>query len=305
MEGRAAALGAGTVLNALATGTGAAFGVDVETRAAVELDPDAADVAGTIAEDPTARHRADRAVRRARDRPAGATARGGSVRTDSDVPLAAGLKSSSAAANATVLATCDALGLTVGSDRERSGDESDADRATVTRLEACRLGVQAAREAGVTVTGAFDDATASMLGGVTLTDNREDELRRREPVDWDVIVWTPPERVYSADADVARCEAVAPMADLVADLAVDGRYAEAMTVNGLAFSAALGFDADPAVEAMPHATGVSLSGTGPSVVAVADPSDPDADLDAVADAWSDRPGELLRTTTRNDGATVE
>jgi len=304
MEGRAAALGAGTVLNALATGTGAAFGVDVETRAAVELDPDAADVAGTIAEDPTAdTELIERCVALATDR--WGNGEGGTVRTDSDVPLAAGLKSSSAAANATVLATCDALGLTVGSDRERSGDESDADRATVTRLEACRLGVQAAREAGVTVTGAFDDATASMLGGVTLTDNREDELRRREPVDWDVIVWTPPERVYSADADVARCEAVAPMADLVADLAVDGRYAEAMTVNGLAFSAALGFDADPAVEAMPHATGVSLSGTGPSVVAVADPSDPDADLDAVADAWSDRPGELLRTTTRNDGATVE
>jgi len=74
-----------------------------------------------------------------------------------------------------------------------------------------------------------------------------------------------------------------------------------MTVNGLAFSAALGFDADPAVEAMPHATGVSLSGTGPSVVAVADPDDPETDLDAVADAWSNRPGTLRRTTTRNDG----
>jgi len=38
MEGRAAALGAGTVLNALATGTGAAFGIDVETRATVTLN---------------------------------------------------------------------------------------------------------------------------------------------------------------------------------------------------------------------------------------------------------------------------
>jgi len=144
-----------------------------------------------------------------------------------------------------------------------------------------------------------------MLGGVTVTDNDADELRSRETVDWDVLVWTPPERAYSADADVTRCEAVAPMADLVADLALDGRYAEAMTVNGLAFSAALGFDADPAVEAMPHATGVSLSGTGPSVVAVADPDDPETDLDAVADAWSNRPGTLRRTTTRNDGAAVE
>jgi shikimate kinase len=296
MEGRAAALGAGTVLNALATGTGAAFGIDVETRATVALDPDADDVAGAIAEAPAADTALiERCV-------ALATARwgdgeGGTVRTDSDVPLAAGLKSSSAAANATVLATCDALGLRVGDD--------PADPAVdVTRIEACRLGVRAARDAGVTVTGAFDDATASMLGGVTVTDNGADELRSREPVDWEVLVWTPPERAYSADADVARCEAVAPTADLVAELALDGRYAEAMTVNGLAFSAALGFDADPAVEAMPHATAVSLSGTGPSVVAVADPDDPETDLDAVADAWGDRPGALRRTTTSNDGAAV-
>ncbi|WP_434521604.1 shikimate kinase [Halorubrum sp. AS12] len=297
MEGRAAALGAGTVLNALATGTGAAFGIDVETRATVELDPAADDVAGEIAEDADAdTDLIERCVALATER--WGDGEGGTVRTDSDVPLAAGLKSSSAAANATVLATCDALGLAVGDDR----DDPAVD---VTRLAACRLGVRAAREAGVTVTGAFDDATASMLGGVTVTDNDADELRVRETVDWDVLVWTPAERAYSADADVARCQAVAPMADLVADLALDGRYGEAMTVNGLAFSAALGFDADPAVEAMPHATAVSLSGTGPSVVAVAAPDDPETDLDAVADAWGDRPGTLRRTTTRNDGAAVE
>ncbi|OYR61275.1 shikimate kinase [Halorubrum ezzemoulense] len=319
MEGRAAALGAGTVLNALATGTGAAFGIDVETRAAVDLDPAADGVAGEIAEDPDAdTDLIERCVSLATDR--WGDDEGGTVRTDSDVPLAAGLKSSSAAANATVLATCDALGLVVGDGGRASGDavgddgrasddavgdDPDDPAVDVTRLEACRLGVRAAREVGVTVTGAFDDATASMLGGVTVTDNDADELRARETVDWDVLVWTPPERAYSADADVARCEAVAPMADLVTDLVLDGRYGEAMTVNGLAFSAALGFDADPAVEAMPHATAVSLSGTGPSVVAVADPADPETDLDAVADAWADRPGTLRRTTTRADGATVE
>ncbi|MFW5938577.1 MAG: shikimate kinase [Halanaeroarchaeum sp.] len=303
MEGRAAALGAGTVLNALATGTGAAFGIDVETRASVALDPAAEGVDGTIAEDPDAdTELVERCVALATER--WGDGEGGTVRTDSDVPLAAGLKSSSAAANATVLATCDALGLTVGDEADGVTDDADP-TVDVTRLEACRLGVRAARAAGVTVTGAFDDATASMLGGVTVTDNDADDLRSREEVDWDVLVWTPPERAYSADADVARCEAVAPMADLVADLALDGRYAEAMTVNGLAFSAALGFDADPAVEAMPHATGVSLSGTGPSVVAVEDPTDPETDLDAVADAWSDRPGTLRRTTARNDGAAVE
>ena len=297
MEGRATALGAGTVLNALATGTGSAFGLDIETRAAVELDADTDAVTGTIAEEPDGDTALiERCVSLVTDR--WGEGEGGLVRTESDVPLAAGLKSSSAAANATVLATCAALELTVGDD---PGDPA----VDVTRLAACRLGVRAARETGVTVTGAFDDATASMLGGVCLTDNDTDELRSRSAVEWDALVWTPPARAFSADADVGRCAAVAPMADLVADLAAAGRYTEAMTVNGLAFSAALGFDTDPTVEAMPHASGVSLSGTGPSVVAVAADEDPTADLDAVADRWGDRPGTLRQTTTRTDGATID
>ncbi|MFB6234727.1 MAG: shikimate kinase [Halopenitus sp.] len=296
MEGRAAALGAGTILNALATGTGSAFAIDVETRATVELAADREDVHGEIAE------ATDAETALIEECVSLATARwgegeGGTVRTDSDVPLAAGLKSSSAAANATVLATCDALGLTVG-------DDPQDPTVDLTRLEACRLGVEAARNAGVTVTGAFDDATASMLGGLTVTNNDEDELRYRDERSWDVLVWTPPERAYSADADVERCENVAPMAELVADLALDGEYATAMTVNGLAFSAALGFSAAPTVEAMPHVNGVSLSGTGPSVVAVAEPTDPAPDLDRVETLWDARPGVVRRTTTRTDGATI-
>jgi shikimate kinase len=283
MHGRAVALGAGTILNALSTGVGSAFAIDAETTATVELD-DSESVRGSVAEDADADTRlVERCVELAVERYAAAD-HGGTVRTESDVPMAAGLKSSSAAANATVLATADALG-------------ADPDR-----TEACRLGVRAARDVGVTVTGAFDDASASMLGGATVTDNDADELLARDPVEWDVLVWTPDERAYSADADVDACANVAPMAELVAELALDGRYGEAMTVNGLAFSAALGFPTDPAVEAMPHAAGVSLSGTGPSVVAVAEPGD--SSLERVRDLWAERDGTTWLTTTRNDGAYV-
>ncbi|MFD1686817.1 shikimate kinase [Halobellus litoreus] len=284
MHGHAVALGAGTVLNALSTGTGSAFAIDAETAATVELDDSDAvtgEIAGTVDADTRL---IERCVELAVERYGGGDApSGGSVRTESDVPMAAGLKSSSAAANATVLATADAL-------------DADPDR-----LEACRLGVEAARDVGVTVTGAFDDASASMLGGVTVTDNDADEMLARDEVSWDVLVWTPEERAYSADADVERCANVASMAELVADLALDGRYAEAMTVNGLAFSAALGFSPDPAIEAMPHVAGVSLSGTGPSVVAVGDSEG----LDRVQVRWDERSGRTWRTTTRNDGARIQ
>ena len=290
MDGHAAAPGAGTVLNALATGRGAAFALDFETAAHVELD-ESGEIEGAIDGQPDAdteliERCVSLAVEEWDDDPAATAdvdsdAVGGTVRTESEVPTAAGLKSSSAAANAAVLATADALGLAGIVDHEA----------------ACRIGVQAAREAGVTVTGAFDDASASMLGGLTVTDNTADELLAREEVDWAALVWTPPERAYSADADAERCERVAPMAELVEELALDGEYGTAMTLNGLAFSAALGFSADPAVEAMPHVEGVSLSGTGPSVVAVGDPEG----LEAVEERWRERPGETLRTETRATG----
>ena len=300
MDGVATAPGAGTVLNALATGQGSAFAIDVETTATVELSADAETVTGSVANAPDADTRLiERCVERVVDR--FGDGEGGTVVTDSEVPMAAGLKSSSAAANATVLATLDALGVDVVGDAA-AGDTDDAAAGdAITKPDACRIGVAAARDVGVTITGAFDDAAASMLGGVVVTDNTEDALLARETREWDVLVWTPPERAYSADADVDRCENVAEMADLVAELALDGRFGEAMTVNGLAYSAALEFDTDPAVEAMPHCHGVSLSGTGPSVVAVGEA----ASLAPVRELWVERDGTLIETTTRPTGASIQ
>jgi shikimate kinase len=286
MDGRAEAPAAGTVLCALANGYGSAFAIDEYVTASVSLDGSSADTApGGVAGDVAGAPEADtalieRCVELATTQYG--DGQGGTVTTESDVPMASGLKSSSAAANATVLATLDALGVV-----------QDVDR-----VDACRLGVQAARDVGVTVTGAFDDASASMLGGVTVTDNTEDELLARAAVDWDVLVWTPPEQSFSADADVSRARRVAPVADLVRELALDGRYEPAMTVNGFAFTAALDHPTAPMLDALPDADGVTLSGTGPSYVAVGDP----AALGAVRDRWNDRPGDTLMTTTQTGGA---
>ena len=282
--GRAAAPGAGTVVNALATGRGSAFALDFETVATVELDPQASSVTGEIAGQPDGDTTlVETCVRRVVE--GYGDGQGGRVRTESAVPTAAGLKSSSAAANATVLATLAALEVPVGPDG-------------VDRLDACRLGVEAAREAGVTVTGAFDDASASMLGGVTITDNTDDSLLAHESFSHDAVVWTPPERAYSADTSVERCERVAPMARLAIELARDGRYGEAMTVNGLAYAATLGYPVEPAAESMAHVTGVSLSGTGPSVVAVG------GDTTRVAELWAERPGTVRQPAARDEGARV-
>jgi shikimate kinase len=275
-HGRAEAPAAGTVLNALATGTGSAFAIDRYVRAEVTLDGSDT-VEGRVAGDPDADTAlVERCVELAVER--FGDGEGGTVETESEVPMASGLKSSSAAANATVLAALDAL---------------DAD---LDRVDAARLGVRAARETGVTVTGAFDDASASMLGGLTVTDNDEDALLAREEPAWTVLVYTPPERAFSADADTERCARVAPVAEHVADLALDGRYELAMTINGFAYCAALSCSPDPAVAALPAAAGVSLSGTGPSYVAVGER----AALETID--WHDYDGDTWLTTTQTDGA---
>jgi shikimate kinase len=283
MHGTATAPAAGTVLNALANGRGSAFAIDMYTTATVALTDDPG-VEGSVAGVADADTRLiEGCVTRVTEQ--FGDSQGGRVRTESEVPMAAGLKSSSAAANATVLATLDALGAA----------------GAVSREQAARIGVSVAREVGVTATGAFDDASASMLGGVTVTDNEDDELLDRATPDWDVLVWTPPGRAYSADADVAACERVADVANLVEDLALGGAYTRAMTVNGLAFCAALGFSPEPIVEALPDAAGVSLSGTGPSFTAVGDAEN----LRAVRERWRAREGDLQMTRTQTGGARTD
>lgn len=281
MNGRATAPAAGTILNALATETGSAFAIDAETTATVELT-ETGPITGEVEDAPDADTQLiERCVELLVDQYG--NNEGATVRTTSEIPMAAGLKSSSAAANATVLATLDAL---------------DVEDTTCPREDAARIGVRAARDVGVTVTGAFDDASASMLGGLTVTDNSHDEILKRDEIEWDVLVWTPNEQAFSADADVSRCEQIAPMADLVADLAMDGEYGRAMTVNGLAFCAALDFPTNPLVAAMPHVDGVSLSGTGPSVTAVGNR----ATLEQVQTIWNTYDGNTWLTTTQTEGA---
>ena len=285
MEGRARAPGAGTILNALATRRGCAFAIELYTTATVRLSRNEPITGHIDGESDADTSLIETCVERTIQRYGSDTSLGGQVRTESEIPMAGGLKSSSAAANATVLATLAALG--------REPSEIDL-------IEATRIGVDAAREAGVTVTGAFDDASASMLGGITVTDNESDELLVSDSFDRHVVIHTPPERAYSADADLSRCERISPVAETVEALARDGQYGRAMMINGFAYSAALGFDADRMMEALPAVDGVSLSGTGPSTVAVGTKQQ----IDAVADTWAAAPGTVRTTTTTNTGGYI-
>jgi shikimate kinase len=277
LRGFATACGAATVLNAVSTWKGCAFGINLKTSAEVKLDRSGCVRGDVPSVDTTLIEKCAERVLQHFGCDYGAV-----VRTWSEIPVASGLKSSSTAANAVVLATLDAL-----------GEEMDL-------VDAAKLGVAAARVAGVTITGALDDALASMLGGVVVTDNREMKLLKREEIDSAVMLLVPNKQAFSKDTNIKRSRAIAPLADLAFELAMQGDYRRAMTLNGFAYCAALGLSAEPQLRALEAgASGVSLSGTGPAYAAMTT-VDGIASLEA---AWSDLGGRIINTRTNNRSAT--
>ena len=55
-------------------------------------------------------------------------------------------------------------------------------------LDVLNLSVEASKKSNVTITGAFDDAAASLLGGLVVTDNTNNELLSRNVIDNDLSI---------------------------------------------------------------------------------------------------------------------
>lgn len=251
MRGKGLSHGAGTIVNAIANGRGAAFGVDLRTEAEVELDSSGIIDVRIEGFEGEGTELAERCVRNVLERVAKREGYGAKVTTRSQIPISRGLKSSSAAANAIVLATLDALDI-----------ELDL-------IKAIKIGTKSAIEARVSVTGAFDDACASMLGGVVLTDNRTEKVLKRDrlPEGLKVVMHVPGFQVRKGALPLERFRATAPAAQAAFERAKRGEYKEAMVINSLACTSALGLSMDPTYKALAAgAFAAGLSGTGPATV---------------------------------------
>jgi shikimate kinase len=282
LKGNAYALGAGTVVGAIATWRGVAFGVGLGAFADVELSSDASVINGTIEGMPNADTTLiEKSVSYVLKH--FGVEMGGTVTTRSEVPLASGLKSSSAAANASVLATLAAI-----------DEELDS-------FEAIKIGVRAALDAGVTITGALDDACASFYGGFVVTDNKEMKLLKQTEQEYDVMIFAPDARSFSSKTNVSRSRLIAPWVDIAYELSMKGEYEKAMTQNGFLYCSALGYDTEFLLRALEIGVkGVTLSGTGPSYVALVN----EQQAEELENAWNDCgiSGNVIKTKVDNKGA---
>lgn len=245
MTGHGTAYGAVSILNATATGIGCALAVDGGASATWSPRRD-----GGIHLKGGPDDRLVRAV-------AAQFNVGGDVAVTCVMPPARGLKTSSSVAAALVRAA------------------ADATQASLPARDVEQRAVDASRQAGVTLTGAYDDQVATVRGGCHLTDNATSTLLAAVAVaPWHVAIWVPAASIAKAqvrglDATAAQRGARQAEAHVRA-----GDIPTAMTANGRTFhalyaAAGLPVNDDPARVALAAgALGAGLSGTGPAVAAL-------------------------------------
>ncbi|MEM3647589.1 MAG: shikimate kinase [Thermoproteota archaeon] len=280
---RAIVHGAVSIVNAMANGLGAALGVGLKVEASCRLVNEPVFKIysdgrllkpGNLLEKVCSLIFRDHGVEH-----------GCTINVSSEIPAKKGLKSSSAVSSAVALACL----------KEICGE--------VDLLKAAEYSAEASIQAGVSITGAFDDASACLLGGITITNNFERKLIARRTVEDSlrVLILVPPGGMLSGSIDTTLFKPVELLMRLAHKLALEGEEWTAMTLNGLAVSAALGISSKPALEAIrAGAISAGVSGKGPAIAAVAKPEV----AGRVREALS-RFGRVIETSVWNENARVE
>jgi shikimate kinase len=287
MEGRACAYGAASIANAIATGKGAAFGITLKTEARVRLNESGkytGRIQGLPGEDTLL---IELCAKKVLER--FGLAQGADIETVSDIPVASGLKSSSTAANAVVLAAYSAAR------KEKKGIR-------LTDRELLDIAIDAALEAKVTITGAYDDAAASYYGGYVISDNAKRKIIKKGPMDksLNVVLFVPKERSYTAKVDVEKIRLLKEPALLAWKEARSGSRYTALTANGLIYSAALGCDTRIPMAALgAGAIASGISGKGPSVIALTK-----GDPEKIVSSWKEFSGRIIKCGINNTKAAI-
>jgi len=278
MKGVGVAYGAVSVLNAIPTGIGGAVGLDIELSAEVEVLNELKYSGTSIVagEELPIHGGALRAVAEVAGEVLGYVP-GLRAFVVSEVPVGVGLKSSSALINALILALMYAHGIDLGAEK------------------VALMASRASKIAGLTITGALDDHTASLSRGVFITDNLRGRIIRRLRIpSYYAVIHVPTRKnpINSVDAGVFK--RFRRFYSAAAQAAMMGDWLSAMRVNGLLTALAVGVELEPLVRVLklPDVLAAGVTGKGPAMFALTH------DPGHVAEVWEGMRGYVIVTKVR-------
>ncbi len=264
---RSKAYAAGTIVNALAVGYGCAFGLNIvtEVRLSVEEDLKKSVLSDGISE------REDDLV----DSILSKFGLRGFVEVESEIPKGSGLGSSSAFVNALLLSIYKHLGRRLFAH------------------EILRTNAKLSLELGISYTGAFDDASASLLGGIVLTDNFGMSVISWEFRRADSLILIP--EWGRGKVVLERIRRDAESVRRAVECAKRGDYRNAMLLNSKHYCERIGYPIEVVEKVKDTGCFCGLSGNGPTFVAFGSKDC----LKEVEEVWSEY-GRILRTKIVNE-----
>jgi shikimate kinase len=276
--------GSATIINAIATGFGSAFGIGLDIICDAKSTSESITCSNDVGADDKLMKLCAEKVFNHYD--INDSDFGIDLKTKSSLPMASGLSSSSASSNAIIKAVSSIV-------------SEEFDLKPLNDMEIINMAIDASLDAGVTITGSFDDATASYFGGVVVTDNRKREFLLKEKMEeHPILVYMPNFYSKSGDSNPDRMKLLSSLVETAFEFAKQKNYFKALNLNGLIYSATLGFDSKIAVDALEAgALATCLSGTGSSFVAIVS----DDSIDDVKETWSKYEGRVLETCVDNRG----
>jgi len=172
------------------------------------------------------------------------------VSLDTEIPTGYGLKSSSAISTAVAMVCAKLF------------------KPNMNDTEILNAGVKASIETKVSLTGAYDDACACYYGGFVVTDNYKKKLIRSEKClnHVSAVIFIPKSRKRG---NVRKLKTLSADFEQAWNLAKKSDYWNAMNLNGIATSTILSSEPEIILKLIENgAIGASVSGNGPSIAAI-------------------------------------
>lgn len=280
--------GSATIINAIATDYGSAFGIDLDIKCIAKTTNNSITCLNDVGADNSLIRICAKKVFNYYN--IDENDLGIDLKTKSNLPMASGLSSSSASSNAIVSVVSKII-------------SEEFNLKPLNDMEIINLAIDASLEAKVTITGSFDDATASYFGGVVVTNNKSREFIIREKMDeYPILIYMPNFYSKSFDSNHSRMKVLSQLVDVAFDFACKKDYFKALTLNGLLYCSTLGFDSKIAIDALESgALASGLSGTGSSFVAISN----EDKIDDIKETWNKYDGQVIESKVDNVGCKLK